>query len=97
MKCDHVVVVLVVDADPDARLPAGLRAVQGAGGGALGGQGAPDAHGGVPVRKGKSQDALGRRLLDEFHANPLNCYRTGKQDELHAVPTMIACSLWVRS
>ena len=68
MKCDHVVVVLVVDADPDARLPAGLRAVPGAGGvggGALGGQVAPDAHGGVPVRKGKSQDALGRRLLDE--------------------------------
>ena len=75
LKCDHVV-VLVVDADPDARLPAGLRAVQGAGGGALGGQIAPDAHGGVPVRKGKSHDPLGRRLLDECHANPFNCHST---------------------
>ena len=60
-------VVLVIDnAHPDARLPAGLRAVQARALGFLG-QVAPDADGGVPVRQGKSEVALGGRVIDRCH------------------------------
>ena len=71
LKCDHVV-VLVVDADPDARLPAGLRAVQARAPGILG-QVAPDADGGVPVRQGKSEVALDGRVIDAMCLQQATC------------------------